>query len=54
MERKTYLEVEPDAEYYLHVRKVDNDGMTQGCKFCIDGQDLGYYVFFGGDAQVQR
>jgi len=40
---KTYLEVEPDAEYYLSVRKLNNDGRIHYCRFFIDGQDLGYH-----------
>ena len=39
---KTYVEVEPDAEYYLGVRKVRQSSARLKCEYIIDGKNLGY------------
>lgn len=39
---KTYVEVEPDAEYYLGIRKVRQSSARLKCEYIIDGKNLGY------------
>jgi len=40
---KTYVEVEPDAEYYLSVRKIRPSASILYCEYFIDGKRLTYY-----------
>jgi hypothetical protein len=43
---KTYVEVEPDAEYFLSIRKVRASSSVLYCQFYVDGKGLGYYHTF--------
>mmetsp|Transcript_56117 Transcript_56117/g.60744 ORF Transcript_56117/g.60744 Transcript_56117/m.60744 type:complete len:294 (+) Transcript_56117:60-941(+) len=43
---KTYAEVEPDAEYYLSVRKVRPSSTILCCEYFVDGKSLGYKTTF--------
>jgi hypothetical protein len=37
---KTYVEVEPDAEYFLSVKKVTHKASKVKCEYRVDGKDL--------------
>ena len=39
---KTYVEVEPDAEYFLSFRKLRASSSALYCTFDVDGKSLGY------------
>jgi len=39
----TYVEVEPDAEYFLSIRKVRASSSHLYCEYHVDGKNLGYY-----------
>jgi hypothetical protein len=40
---KYYIEVEPDVEYFIHLRRIYNTQGTVRSQCCVDGQDLGYH-----------
>ena len=41
---KTYVEVEPDAEYFLSIRKVQVSSSALVCNFKVDGEHLRYHT----------
>ena len=43
---ETYVEVEPDAEYFLSVEKVQLSSTSLYCEYYVDGKFLGYYDAF--------
>ena len=43
---KTYVEVEPDAEYFLSIRKVQVSSSALVCEFKVDGEHLRYHTTF--------
>jgi hypothetical protein len=45
-EHKTYVEVEPDAEYFLHIKKIETTETPLVLRYFIDGKDLGYQSWF--------
>ena len=40
---KTYVEVEPDAEYFLRVEMVQTSSTSLLCEYYVDGKSLGYF-----------
>jgi hypothetical protein len=43
----TYIEVEPDADYFVHIKRVSvNFPAPIACCVDIDGQNLGWNIFF--------
>ena len=44
---KVYVEVEPDAEYYISVKRIgrNHDGSLM-VQYLVDDQDLGYHTTF--------
>ncbi|MGK3753201.1 MAG: hypothetical protein ACI8RD_005508 [Bacillariaceae sp.] len=43
---KTYVEVEPDAEYFLSIRKVRASSSLLYCRFYVDDKALDYHQTF--------
>jgi hypothetical protein len=44
--RKTYVEVEPDAEYFLSVEMAQPSSTSLYCDYYVDGKYLGYHDTF--------
>ncbi|MGK3749121.1 MAG: hypothetical protein ACI8RD_001413 [Bacillariaceae sp.] len=40
---KTYVEVEPDAEYFLSIEMAQPSSTSLYCEYYVDGKDLGYH-----------
>ena len=45
---ETYVEVEPDAEYFLSVEMVQTSSTSLLCEYYVDGKFLGYLDVFPG------
>ena len=43
---KTYVEIEPDAEFFLSVRKVSTNKAVHVCTCMVDGKYLGYHSIY--------
>ncbi|VEU40474.1 unnamed protein product [Pseudo-nitzschia multistriata] len=43
----TYVEAEPDAEYFISIRKFRTSATGLYCKLYVDGKDLEYYLDWG-------
>jgi len=49
---KTYVEVEPDAEYFLSVRQIRPSSTELYSEFSVDGKNLGFHVLWPGGLSV--
>ena len=49
---KTYVEVEPDAEYFLSVEMVQASSTSLLCVYYVDGKCLGYYDAFPANRKL--